>query len=249
MIQHLSLLELLSGNKKLKILSEGDEIYFMSGTRLNFLFWNLFFLILGALLYPPSENTILIYIFFGILNFYNFYKRVINCGWNGFWVLLMLIPIINIFFFLLLHFKKPNTEKQILQTSEEKNIKGEELKINIEHSTREKEVKPISVEENYLFEKVSEEIADDKLHKATWTKAFAESNGQIDLTKSLYIKYRVASLKEEIRVNQEARLDAEEKEKLRTKEKQEQRKSNRNMMIILLLGSILIGYLVYFLFV
>ena len=212
----------------------------MSGTRINFLFWNLFFLIIGAILYPPSEETIFIYIFFGVLNFYNIYKRVVNCGWNGFLTLLMLLPLINIPFYLILHFKKPKKIIQILQASEEENKNEEGLKINIEHSTKETKVKPLTVEENFLFEKVNEEITNDKLHKATWTKAFAESNGQIEFTKSLYIKYRAAFLKKEMRITKEARLDAEEKERLRIKAKKEQDKININTIIILALGSLTI---------
>jgi hypothetical protein len=156
---------------------------------------------------------------------------------------------------------KKEVEASNLSNSEDKNSsekKDEELKINIEHSTKEKVVNPITEEENFLFAQVSSEIDNNKLHKATWTKAFSEADGQTEYAKSIYIKYRFASLKEEAkrqieseRNAREARLDAEELERLAIQKKIEQRNrkiEQRNSNIKFLLFMLIsLGVILYLL--
>ncbi|MDA9372961.1 DUF805 domain-containing protein [Pelagibacterales bacterium] len=245
----------------------------MNGTRTSFFFWSLFLAIFGASIAYNLEQFInhkeILYIIIAlgivgaILQFIIIYRRVINTGLNGIWILLTIVPILNFFFFLFLFFWPPKKEVEAsnLSNSEDKNSsekKDEELKINIEHSTKEKVVNPITEEENFLFAQVSSEIDNNKLHKATWTKAFSEADGQTEYAKSIYIKYRFASLKEEAkrqieseRNAREARLDAEELERLAIQKKIEQRNrkiEQRNSNIKFLLFMLIsLGVILYLL--
>ena len=51
--------------------------------------------------------------------------------------------------------------------------------------------------EEELYLQAKQEIEDDNTDEATWTKAFAKSEGFEERTKALYIKYRVEKLKDE----------------------------------------------------
>lgn len=244
----------------------------MNGTRLSFFFWNLFLVFFGgyvtfSLRQGTDKGTlyflVALLIIGIILQFIIIYRRIINTGLSGIWILLTFVPILNIFFFLFLFFWPPKKEALAsnLFNSKDKNSsekKDEDLKIDIEHSTKEDVVSPLTEEENNLFEKVSGEINSNKIHKATWTKAFSEANGQTEYAKSIYIKYRFASLKEEAKKQieveknaREARLDAEEIERLAVQKKIEQKnkkieQKNSNIKFLLLM-LVLLGIVLYLL--
>lgn len=66
--------------------------------------------------------------------------------------------------------------------------------------------------ETELYEVVAEEIESNDLNKGLWMKAFANSDGDSQKQKALYIKYRVQNLNDKV-----TQLRKEEKMKKRKK--------------------------------
>jgi DNA-directed RNA polymerase subunit RPC12/RpoP len=52
-------------------------------------------------------------------------------------------------------------------------------------------------DDDFLYAQVAKEISDGQIDRTTWTRAFAHSGGADDATKSLYIRFRVESLREQ----------------------------------------------------
>ena len=68
------------------------------------------------------------------------------------------------------------------------------------------------LEEEALYEQVAREIEQGIRRNGLWAKAIVEANGSIDLTRSIYIKLRVQSLIDELKL--EAIRQAAEKKRL-----------------------------------
>ena len=103
----------------------------MSGTRIDFLLWNISFAIAGFVVVAINLTHPLI-IFFGlILNLIIIYKRIVNCGFSGFWILLMFVPLLNVFFFILLFFWPSKKDNESLKSfrAESENIKNENIEV------------------------------------------------------------------------------------------------------------------------
>ena len=66
--------------------------------------------------------------------------------------------------------------------------------------------------EEQLYEQVVIELSDGKKRHGLWAKAIADSEGSEEKAKSLYIKYRVQSIKDELSLYEEARAKKEEDE-------------------------------------
>jgi F0F1-type ATP synthase assembly protein I len=81
----------------------------------------------------------------------------------------------------------------------------------------------------YLYSIVTKEIEQNEIHKPLYTKALADAQGNQQRAQSLYIKYRVQKLKDEISDN----LEKQEKERERDLKHQEKiDKENKNLTIL-----------------
>lgn len=58
------------------------------------------------------------------------------------------------------------------------------------------------IREEKLYEIVAKEMKHDQIRDGLWTKAVEESEGNESLAKSLYIKYRIQSLKDELEITE-----------------------------------------------
>ncbi|MCD6535174.1 MAG: DUF2569 family protein [Deltaproteobacteria bacterium] len=77
---------------------------------------------------------------------------------------------------------------------------------------------PLNIDDDIVYEKAFKEIEDKKVHKASWARAFSETEGDEKKTKALYIKLRVANMKKVLRQKEEKKLDDERRiRKLREK--------------------------------
>lgn len=54
------------------------------------------------------------------------------------------------------------------------------------------------IQEDSLYSQVAEEIAQGKLDSGIWAKAIAHSEGSENLAKSLYVKFRITQMKEQV---------------------------------------------------
>ena len=66
--------------------------------------------------------------------------------------------------------------------------------------------------EEQLYEQVVIELSEGKQRQGLWAKAIADSEGSEEKAKSLYIRYRVQSIKDELSLAEEARAKKEESE-------------------------------------
>jgi len=84
-------------------------------------------------------------------------------------------------------FKFPEPDMSIIksETREDKTRKQTKMTSDVNHI----------VDENLLYEQVWDEIENNNKIKSLWSRAFANSNGNLEQTKALYIKYRVEDLK------------------------------------------------------
>ena len=74
--------------------------------------------------------------------------------------------------------------------------------------------------EEHFYAIAGDEIAERKLHKATYAKAVEEAMGNTEKITSLYIRNRVRQLKEEHQIDLQMR--AEESERIRKKREEEE---------------------------
>ncbi len=74
-------------------------------------------------------------------------------------------------------------------------------------------------DDDFLYAQVAQEITDGRIDKTTWTRAFAHSGGAEDATKSLYIRFRVESLREQV---QQAAIVANQQKRLAMQQAKEQ---------------------------
>lgn len=51
--------------------------------------------------------------------------------------------------------------------------------------------------DDFLYAQVAQEITNGRIDQTTWTRAFADSGGAQDVTKSLYIRFRVEKLRQQ----------------------------------------------------
>lgn len=77
--------------------------------------------------------------------------------------------------------------------------------------------------EEQIYARVVEELAQGKRRDGLWARALAESEARAEKAKSLYIRYRVQSIKDEIEVSEKSRK-AEEDRQARKREIEEERK-------------------------
>jgi F0F1-type ATP synthase assembly protein I len=85
------------------------------------------------------------------------------------------------------------------------------------------------LKEEYLYSIVTKEIEQNEIHKPLYTKALADAQGNQQQAQSLYIKYRVQKLKDDISDN----LEQQEKERERNLKHQEKiDKQNKNLTIL-----------------
>lgn len=77
--------------------------------------------------------------------------------------------------------------------------------------------------EEQIYAQVVEELTQGKRRDGLWARAIAESEAREDKAKSLYIRYRVQSIKDEIKVSEKARK-AEEERQATTRAIEEERK-------------------------
>lgn len=92
--------------------------------------------------------------------------------------------------------------------------------------------------EEKLYEIAGQEVYDRKMNKGVYAKALSDSLGDDKIATSLYIKYRVVHLKEEMK---------EEKRK-NDKIKEEQNKNSYNstiFRIIVVIVALMIGGIIY----
>lgn len=86
-------------------------------------------------------------------------------------------------------------------------------------------------EEEKLYEMVAEELANNEIRAGLMAKALAESNGDINFSRSLYIKLRIQSILDEIKFQ----IHQEKENEIREKEKQKQYATDRQNKVGLLL--------------
>lgn len=67
-----------------------------------------------------------------------------------------------------------------------------------------------------LYEIVLQEIENDQVRPGLWGKAFAESNGDLPVAKSLYMKLRVQSIIDDIEIERCQQAELERQERLRS---------------------------------
>ena|GEM_PF-4032409 len=122
---------------------------------------------------------------------------------------------------------KPEDEKQdeYAASTQPVDWKQEEYAARIESVDQEQgelvQITP-TIDEGTFFEQAYKELEADKMVIATWSRAFAEAEGDDAKAKALYIKARVSSQKQELLAKHEAdRREAEQKQ--RVKEADEQR--------------------------
>jgi len=78
-----------------------------------------------------------------------------------------------------------------------------------------------------VYEMVLEEIAQDQKQPGLWAKAIADSSGNMDKAKSLYIKYRAEAIKQDINFLKDNELKTEKQENSpKAQEKQEVKSEN-----------------------
>lgn len=65
--------------------------------------------------------------------------------------------------------------------------------------------------EEQLYEQVANELDQGAVRKGLWAKALAHSGGSEQTTKALYMKYRVQSIKDELRVTVEIKKQQDKK--------------------------------------
>ena len=65
--------------------------------------------------------------------------------------------------------------------------------------------------DDFLYDQVAQEISEGHIDRTTWTKAFAHSGGTEEATKSLYIRFRVEFLREQL---QEAAKIADQQQRV-----------------------------------
>lgn len=64
--------------------------------------------------------------------------------------------------------------------------------------------------EEMIYEQVSEELKNDIRREGLWTKAVAESNGNDDIAKSIYIKLRFQSIVDEVTIVNAEKIERNE---------------------------------------
>jgi ABC-type Na+ efflux pump permease subunit len=78
-----------------------------------------------------------------------------------------------------------------------------------------------------VYEMVLEKIAQDQKQPGLWAKAIADSSGNMDKAKSLYIKYRAEAIKQDINFLKDNELKTEKQENSpKAQEKQEVKSEN-----------------------
>lgn len=88
--------------------------------------------------------------------------------------------------------------------------------------------------EEQVYSIVADEVAQKKLHKATFAKAIADAMGDKDKAIALYIKHRVEQLKKEYSEELKGREDAKErkrKERIDNEKKIRELKNQRRFWI------------------
>jgi len=94
-----------------------------------------------------------------------------------------------------------NSNPQNISNVEQKILALEKAEIPV--------VRPSNINSDSMYEQALKEIEDNKPHKASWARAFSETEGDEIKTKALYIKLRVAHLQEGHRQEEERRLNEE----------------------------------------
>ena len=84
--------------------------------------------------------------------------------------------------------------------------------------------------EEYFFNIVAQELKNGMKHDATWLKAIASSNGNSEKAESHYIEYRIQSLKDEIILNQEEKVNEKKLDTL-AKQRHEQKLKEKGIYI------------------
>ncbi len=108
--------------------------------------------------------------------------------------------------------------------------------------------------EEQFYEQVVNEIANGYLRNGLWAKAIANSNGQDEKAKALYIQYRVQSLKDEYELLREENIanDQQCEKSVNHEEKDIQNESSNDqegstwwihVLVWSIAGLILLGYL------
>lgn len=70
-----------------------------------------------------------------------------------------------------------------------------------------------------LFELALEEIEVNEIRKGIWAKALSQSNGNMDVAKSLYIKLRVDAMKDEATITEALQEEISQREEKQAKQK------------------------------
>ncbi len=87
--------------------------------------------------------------------------------------------------------------------------------------------------EDKLYEKVARELKADKRLEGVWTKARAKSNGDLDKAESLYIEFRIQTLKDEASVAKDKALDRQWERQMEQERIEKRQKTVREGYIIL----------------
>lgn len=103
---------------------------------------------------------------------------------------------------------------------------GKLRNIQIKKSTRLRGSTESRLFEEEIYAQVAEELAQGKRKDSLWAKALAESDGIENKAKSLYIKYRVQSIKDEIEVSEKNEKQRQEAKKA-TQQKKEIQAANK----------------------
>ena len=100
-------------------------------------------------------------------------------------------------FFIYQWAKKEKSEATVAQAQENATTSNNKTEIKNNNKSIKTAAGNKKIDDNKIYEKISEEIDNNSINKGLWLKLFSENNGDTDKTKIQYIKERFKILKNE----------------------------------------------------